>query len=174
MDDPYGESGRSALPPSKFGAGFTVGEDATGPPPSYGYPAQYAPQAPEPPAPDVTRYPPPAPYPVTYAPAAYAPAPSTNSMAIAALVCSLVLAPLGIVFGHIALSQINRTGEEGRGLAIAGLVIGYIFTAIAVLWFVVFAVFLGALTSAVNESTYYDGDYTYSMATTSLDRAVLR
>ncbi|MCV7044733.1 DUF4190 domain-containing protein [Mycobacterium frederiksbergense] len=95
-------------------------------------------------------------------------------MAIAALVCSLVLAPLGIVFGHIALSQINRTGEEGRGLAIAGLVIGYIFTAIAVLWFVVFAVFLGALTSAVNESTYYDGDYTYSMATTSLDRAVLR
>ena len=49
----------------------------------------------------------------------------TNPMAIAALVSSLVLAPLGIIFGHISLSQIKRTGEDGRGLAIAGLAIGY-------------------------------------------------
>ncbi|WP_280763349.1 DUF4190 domain-containing protein [Prescottella agglutinans] len=31
-----------------------------------------------------------------------------------------------LVFGHIALSQIRRTGESGRGMAIAGLVLGYI------------------------------------------------
>ena len=55
-------------------------------------------------------------------------------MAIAALVSSLagvlvscgVLSPLGIIFGHIALSQIKRTNEQGRGMAIAGLVIGYL------------------------------------------------
>ena len=41
------------------------------------------------------------------------------------LSCGL-LAPLGIIFGHIALSQIKRTGENGRGMAIAGLVIGYL------------------------------------------------
>ncbi|MGZ5376531.1 MAG: DUF4190 domain-containing protein [Mycobacterium sp.] len=34
---------------------------------------------------------------------------------------SLVLAPLGIAFGHMALSQINRSGDDGRRLAIAGL-----------------------------------------------------
>jgi hypothetical protein len=35
---------------------------------------------------------------------------------------------LGIVFGHLSLSQIRRSGEDGRGLAIAGLVIGYVVT----------------------------------------------
>lgn len=60
----------------------------------------------------------------------------TNGFAIAALVTSLVLAPLGIIFGHLALSQIRRTGEAGRGLAIAGLVIGYVWTALALIWLI--------------------------------------
>lgn len=59
----------------------------------------------------------------------------TNGMAIASLVLSLVCCNiLGIIFGHIALSQINRTGEAGRGLAVAGLVIGYASLAIGILW----------------------------------------
>jgi hypothetical protein len=73
--------------------------------------------------------------------------PGTNGMAIAALVSALagltlscgLLAPLGIVFGHIALSQIKRTGENGRGMAIAGLVIGYLCLA-AVAGFIILAV----------------------------------
>lgn len=51
----------------------------------------------------------------------------TNVFAILALVFGLLGGVLGIVFGHIALSQIRRTGEEGRALAIAGLVLGYLF-----------------------------------------------
>ena len=50
----------------------------------------------------------------------------TNSMAVVALIMGLTIAPLGIIFGHVGLSQINRTGEGGRGLAIAGLILGYI------------------------------------------------
>ncbi|WP_066897077.1 peptidylprolyl isomerase [Mycolicibacterium houstonense] len=83
-------------------------------------------------------------YPVGY-PAGYPPSARTNSMAVAALVCSLVFAPLGIVFGHISLSQIKRSGEEGRGLAIAGLIIGYVMTVVTILVMVVsvlFAVFM--------------------------------
>jgi peptidyl-prolyl cis-trans isomerase B (cyclophilin B) len=53
-------------------------------------------------------------------------------MAIISLVCALLFAPLGIVFGHISLSQIRKTGEEGRGLAIAGLVIGYVITVLTI------------------------------------------
>ena len=64
-----------------------------------------------------TRYPPPAP---------------TNGMAIASLICAFLFAPLGIVFGHISLSQIKRTGEEGRGLAVAGLVISYLVTVLTI------------------------------------------
>ncbi|MEV0669960.1 peptidylprolyl isomerase [Mycobacterium sp. NPDC050441] len=64
-------------------------------------------------------------------PAGYPPPAHTNGMAVAALVCSVLVAPLGIVFGHISLSQLNRSGEQGRGIAIAGLVIGYVMTALA-------------------------------------------
>ena len=49
---------------------------------------------------------------------AYPPPRPTNSMAVVALVSALVFAPLGIVFGHIALSQIRRSGEEGHGPAV--------------------------------------------------------
>jgi hypothetical protein len=90
-------------------------------------------------------------YPQPFAYPMYQPVPQTNSMAITALVCSLVLAPLGIVFGHVALSQIKRTGEEGRGLAISGLLIGYITTALLVvsfLFILVLSAWLGASVEA--------------------------
>jgi hypothetical protein len=55
----------------------------------------------------------------------------TNSLAVIALIASLFISLLGVILGHIALGQINRTGEGGRGLAIAALVIGYVSMAIA-------------------------------------------
>jgi hypothetical protein len=69
------------------------------------------------------------------------PAPGTqvNRMAIASLLCSsigwlCIIGPiLGVVFGFLALSQIKQTGHRGRGLAIAGILIGAIlFTLITV------------------------------------------
>lgn len=52
---------------------------------------------------------------------------STNGMAIASLILSVVGASvLGVIFGHVAISQIDKTGQEGRALAIAGLVVGYV------------------------------------------------
>jgi Domain of unknown function (DUF4190) len=77
------------------------------------------------------------------------PAP-TNSLAIAALVSSLLLAPLGIVFGHVALGQIKRTGEAGKGLAIAGLAIGYVGTVLSVLCLIFVMVVVSSITSGVH------------------------
>jgi hypothetical protein len=56
----------------------------------------------------------------------------TSPLAIVSMVCGLValvlgpLAILAIVFGHIARGQISRTGEGGRGMATAGLILGYV------------------------------------------------
>jgi peptidyl-prolyl cis-trans isomerase B (cyclophilin B) len=47
-------------------------------------------------------------------------------MAIASFVCAFFCSPLGIIFGHVALSQIKKTNEGGKGLATAGLVISYL------------------------------------------------
>lgn len=56
----------------------------------------------------------------------------TNTLAVLALVLSLVgMSLVSIVLGHLAKSQIRRTGEQGNGLATAGLIIGYITLAIS-------------------------------------------
>lgn len=55
--------------------------------------------------------------------------PSTSGWAIASLVCSLLgISLLGVIFGHVGLSEINKSKGMvgGKGLAIAGLIIGYI------------------------------------------------
>jgi peptidyl-prolyl cis-trans isomerase B (cyclophilin B) len=82
-------------------------------------------------------------YPPPHDPYGYPRPRPTNGMAIASLICAFVFAPLGIIFGHISLSQIKRTGEEGHGLAVAGLVISYVITVgtiivmAAVVWFTI-------------------------------------
>jgi Domain of unknown function (DUF4333)/Domain of unknown function (DUF4190) len=53
-------------------------------------------------------------------------------MAILAIVFAFVAAPLGIVFGAIGRSQIRKTGQQGKGLATAGLVIGIVSTLLIV------------------------------------------
>jgi hypothetical protein len=85
--------------------------------------------------------------------AAYGPQTRTNSLAIASLVCSLaglvtcISAPVGIVLGHIAKRQIRETGEQGEGLATAGLWVGYILTVLGALLFIGW---LGLVVFAIN------------------------
>jgi hypothetical protein len=80
---------------------------------------------------------------------AYAPAPATNTMAILALIFGIILAPLGVVFGFIARGQIKRTGESGDGLALAGIIIGGIFTLLIIAYFVFIIVFISAVASQI-------------------------
>jgi hypothetical protein len=80
----------------------------------------------------------------------YAPAPRpTNTMAILALVFAFVFCPLGIVFGVIARNQIKRTGEGGEGLALAGLIVGSVFTALFILYIVFVFVAIGSAVSSM-------------------------
>jgi len=69
---------------------------------------------------------------VTFPPQYRAPVQPTNTLAIIALVCGVAQFLTGITFipaiilGHIARSQIRKTGEQGDGMALAGLILGYI------------------------------------------------
>ncbi|MCI0156593.1 DUF4190 domain-containing protein [Leifsonia shinshuensis] len=85
----------------------------------------------------------------------YAPEPTTNVMAIVALAGSFFVGIVGIVCGHIALAQIKRTGEKGRGLALAGTIIGYVQTGFVVLWTlgVVVAIVVGGITTSPSSSS---------------------
>lgn len=83
--------------------------------------------------------------PAPYNTGAMAPAQKTNTLAIVALVGSFFISLVGIICGHIALKQINETGEGGRGLAMAGLIIGYIGLAIGIIYVIIMLATLGAV-----------------------------
>ena len=85
----------------------------------------------------------------------------TNVLAIISLVASvagfLMILPLigpiaGVVTGHISLAQIKRTGEKGRGLALAGTIVGWVSIAIAVVLIIILSI---AFAIAVNTSSRY-------------------
>jgi hypothetical protein len=78
--------------------------------------------------------------------------PSTNGMAVAALVVSIVgalglcgygvggvIGAVGAILGHVARKQIRQTGEGGDGLALAGVIVGWIAAAIGVVAILVIA-----------------------------------
>lgn len=66
----------------------------------------------------------------------------TNTLAILSLIFAFFFSLLAVIFGHVALGQIRRTGEGGRGLAIAGLVLGYVSIAVTVIGVIVWTVLL--------------------------------
>ena len=100
----------------------------------------YGPQPPYPPY--QQPYPPYAPYP---------PAPPTNGLAIAALVCGVGGFVVGLSFipaiicGHLARRQIRQTGEQGAGLALAGLILGYVGIALFIVLIAVFVVIMNKI-----------------------------
>ncbi len=92
----------------------------------------------------------------------------TNGMAIAALVVGIVGglfvvgSIVGLVLGIVALSQIRRTGEKGRGLAVAGIVL-------SCAWIVLIAV---VAVAAISSSAQRDGSGTVTAGGTTSVRSV--
>lgn len=81
--------------------------------------------------------PPPPPVSATYSPNSVRVSASTgqtNGLAIASLVTAILgVSIAAIICGHMAIGQIDRTNEGGRGLAVAGLIIGYLTLALQLL-----------------------------------------
>lgn len=87
--------------------------------------------------------------PQSYGQPGYVQTPPQNTLALLSLIMSLVglatsglTAIVGIILGHIAKSQIKRTGETGDNLATWGLIVGYVIVGLAVLFWVAYFVFI--------------------------------
>ncbi len=123
-------------PPGLFGVppGPPGGAEAPGPPPGY-----------------LPPYPPPPGYGggVPYAPYGYPgfqPQPLVETLAVGSLITSIVglataffcyvpifACPVGAVMGHVALRRIEEGHKGGKGLALAGVIVGWIGTGLLVL-----------------------------------------
>lgn len=83
--------------------------------------------------------------------------PRTNALAIAALSCGVaqflgfwLLGTIpAVVCGHMARRQIRRTGEQGDGMALAGLILGWVGVALTVIVGVGFALLAVAVSSSM-------------------------
>lgn len=137
--DPPGTPGGYSGPPGAFGqdpGGYGdqvpgAGNGDQGPAAGYGYPP-----------------------PSDYHPGYQNPASRTNGLAISALVLAIlqfllwffllfpgfIVAIVALILGVAALSQIRRTGEGGRGMAITGIVLGGLGVLGGIVWIIVFAV----------------------------------
>jgi Domain of unknown function (DUF4190) len=91
----------------------------------------------------------------------YPPSAPTNGLAIAALVCSLaglatcISAPVGAILGHVARRQIRERGEGGDGLALAGIIVGWILTGLLVLLIAFYVVIIIIAVNSETGSTTY-------------------
>ena len=162
--DPYQPQQPGSGPPNQPSSGQPSGPPSSGPP-SYD-PTQPPPTYGQPPA-----YQPPTYGQDPYTPGGYAqpqqygspqqyatPGRGTNVMAILSLVLSIlglftcITAPIGAILGHVAKRQIAQSGEEGRGLATAGVIIGWAIVALYLIGTAVIVII--AIAASDTASTY--------------------
>jgi hypothetical protein len=90
---------------------------------------------------------------------------SGSGLAIASFVTSLAtlfltagfFSFIGSILGHVSLSKLKKAGSsENRGLAVAGIIIGWVSTAIAWIILIGFIVLVVGLASTVDSSWWDD------------------
>jgi len=76
-----------------------------------------------------------------------------NTMSIVAFILAFFVSIVGIILGFVALSQIKRTGEQGRGLALAAVIIGFVEVAIGIV-VSIFVLIAFGIAASQGHSTY--------------------
>lgn len=95
---------------------------------------------------------------------AAAPQPKTNSLAIVALVAGFVVPLAAFICGGIALSQIKRTGDKGRGLAVSGIIVGAVVTVVGAILSILLMIGLSVATSIAADAKAQTGSLSGSAA----------
>lgn len=90
---------------------------------------------------------------------------SGSGLAIASFVTSLAtifvtagfLSFIGSILGHVSLSKMKKAGStENRGLAVAGIIIGWVSTAIAWIFLIGFIMLIAGAVSSVDSNWWDD------------------
>ena len=88
-----------------------------------------------------------------------------SGLAIASFVTSLALifisagflSFIGSILGHVSLSKLRKAGStENRGLAVAGVIIGWVSTALAFIFLIGFIALIAGAASAIDSSWWED------------------
>jgi hypothetical protein len=124
-------------------------------PPAYAPSAQAAPAAYAPPATPYGTAPAYAGYPAAYGA-------KTNALAVVSLVAGIanfvllfgVGAIVAVITGHIALRQLRTNGENGRGLALTGVILGWVGVGLTLLGVIFFVIWFVVLFGTIGAASY--------------------
>jgi len=78
--------------------------------------------------------------------------PPTSTLAVVGLVLAFLAAPVGVVLSVLGLRETRGGARGGRGLAVAGIVIGSVITVLGLVAVVGLGIFAVSATQAVRES----------------------
>lgn len=67
----------------------------------------------------------------------------TNDLALIGFILSFFLGPVGSILCYFGLEQIKKTGEAGRDMAIAGMIIGIVPLVIAMFVLIIYVLVFG-------------------------------
>jgi nitrate/nitrite transporter NarK len=81
---------------------------------------------------------------------------SDSPLPILALVFAFIFPLVGAILGHVALSQIRqgKINDNNKGLATAGMIVGWVFTGIYILVFGAYLALIASLAAAANSYNY--------------------
>jgi len=98
----------------------------------------------------------------------------TNGLAIASMVVSIVgiaglcawgplsvfVSPVGAILGHVARRRLKTVEEEGQGMALAGIILGWAGLVLSLIFLaVIIALIVGGFTFLPSDPSYYDEYY---------------
>ncbi|MEI3847442.1 MULTISPECIES: DUF4190 domain-containing protein [unclassified Microbacterium] len=84
----------------------------------------------------------------------------TNTLAIVSLISSIasfVILPfigsiVGVITGHMSLNQLKTSGEQGRGMALAGTIVGWVGLGLTILGIIAAIVFFSFFAAIYQQS----------------------
>lgn len=110
------------------------------------------PASPEPTPPPAAAQTPPAYQQSPYQQPGYAAQAKWNVLSIVTLVLGIIgLGIVPVITGFVSLSQIKKSGEQGRVLAIIGIILGFLA---AIAWTIILIVWIGLIATAASSGLY--------------------
>lgn len=79
----------------------------------------------------------------------------TNTFALVSVIVTFMVPLAGIIFGHMGLNQIKRTGDAGRGLALTAVIYGYCVFGLGLLFAILYIGVISVAIGAMSSGSYY-------------------
>ncbi len=61
---------------------------------------------------------------------------------------------LGVIFGFVSLNQLKKSGESGKGLAIAGIILGFAQIVFGIIYMILIVWVFSAATNIITSPLY--------------------